>query len=680
MGCGLRFVACALTLASAMLGAAGASEERLRPGFAGEPGALLAAAEHVVNAEPQRALDLTAQVLDETDAALSAEFLARLHYVRARASTHKGRHADAIAESALALELLGAGAPALRADILTTMSISLGRSRETRRAFELQQEALSIWRDLKDLSGEATSLSALAELYFDIGHKEKGIATFDEAVARARDASDPRALVVTLNNFAYFLQLEGNYPLAATHIDEALGLVGDAKSRRLEAYVLLTAALVRERMGLVQEASALLRRGLPIAEELAHPVLLLSANLTLARLARNEGSLNEALTFAERSLRYARDVNNERQLSEITRLLADINEELGNHEAAYGYLRGHAAHLAADAASASARSAALFEAETQLAERDQEMELLRRDSKIAGLAVARAEILRNAAILSALLLAAGLAALALLLREKARAKASIEVKNRELVAAYDKLETANRNKSAFLRVMSHELKTPLNAIIGFSDLLARASMESSASEFARIVNAQGRNLLRMVSEILLFTGAADQEIALDTNLEKIMDILDRSIQLTSEIRPGAEERIDITAIDAEVTVSCDLNQLANCVARLLDNAMKFSPQGSRVSLSALRTGAGDLEIAVGDDGPGINGDDIPKMFEVLSQADQSLARTQQGAGLGLPIASRIAEAHGGHIAVSRKPSGGAIVMIILPASRLVAAADQAAAA
>lgn len=681
MGCSLRLAACALGFAAAMFAAASAQEERLKPGFSGEPHALLAEAERIVNAAPARALDLTAQILDNSDTQFSPEELARIHYVRARASTHTGRHENAVSESELALELLNGAAPALRADILTTMSISLGRSQETRRAFELQKQALSLRRGLKDPIGEATSLSALAELYLDIGLTEKGIATFDEAVARSREANDPRTLAITLNNYAYFLQLQGDYAPASALIDEALTLIGKVDSRRLDGYVLLNAASARYHMGRSEEAATFIRKGLPIAEELGHSVLLLAATLTQARLARDEGRLDEARGFAEKALGYARDVNNERHLSDTTKLLGDINQELGNHEAAYGYLRGHAAHLAADAASAAARSAALFEAETLLAARDQEVELLRRDSEINKLAAARAKILSNAAILGALLLGAGIAALTMLLREKARTKSQIETKNRELVVAFDKLEGANRNKSNFLSVMSHELKTPLNAIIGFSDILGKANAETSPStaEFAKIINIQGRNLLRMVSEILLFTSSSDHDIVLDESIETIGDILTQSVQLTGEMRHGATDRIDLTGVDASVTVTCDIGQLANCIARVLDNALKFSPAGSRVSLSAHLNASGDLEIAVGDEGPGVSGDQIAEMFDVLTQGDQSLARGQQGAGLGLPIANRIAGAHGGHLAVSRKPAGGAKVAVIVPASRLTPAANRAAA-
>jgi signal transduction histidine kinase len=654
-----------------ILAAPASAEERLKPGFAADPGALFAEAEQAMNAEPRRALDLTAQILEHPDATFSAESLARLHYIRARASTHTGQHQQAISESELALEVLDGSEPALRADILTTMSISLARSRETRRGFELQQQALALRRELGDVAGEATSLSSLAEIYLDIGLIEKGVASFEEAVVRARESGDTLVLAVTLNNFAYFLRIRGEHQRAMVLLEEALTL--DVKSPRLQAYIFLNAADVLYFLGRPEDAELLISKGLPTAEELQQPLLLVAANLARARIARDRGALVEARDFAKAALDHARDIDDQRELSEITKLLADISEELGDHEAAYNYLRGHAAHLAADAASAVESSAALFEAETTLAAREQEMQLLRRDSEITKLAVAREKVLRNAAIVGAFLLAVALAMLALLLREKARAKRGIELKNRELVAAYDQLETANRNKSNFLSVMSHELKTPLNSIIGFSDLLAKANSENpSTAEFARIINNQGRNLLRMVSEILLFTRASDHEIALDESLEATVEILSLAATMACDLRPAGAGRIEIAVDVPELQICCDLHQLASCAARLLDNALKFSPPTSAVSLCARQIASGELEILIGDDGPGLNEELLPSMVDVLTQGDQSLTRSQDGVGLGLPIANRIAAAHGGSLRISQKPAGGAVACIVIPASRIQA--------
>ncbi len=678
-----RLVGAALAAAVMFAAPARAAEERLAPLDARDPIALIEDAYAAMNAAPADALALSEKIQGLAGTPKDAKFQGRLGYVRARALTHLGRFPEAIAEAQKALGAINGADPALRASILTTMAISLGRSQETLRAFDALQEALTINRRLDDSRGEAASYAALAELYADIGLDAKSIETYGEALARARLSGDKRIIAVTLNNFAYTLNLFGDPAQALAYLEEAEALSNETNLSRLTAFIHVNKSRSFYYLGRFAESEESARRGRELSERYAHRDLVSFADLLLALNAKRNGTLKEAAQFAARAKTNADTARSNDRYRETLRLIAEIAEAQGDYKAANQYRAEEARQMEQVFRSVSSRSAALFEAETKLAAQQVELAMLKRDSEIAKLAAARATLLRNFALLAAILLGAMLVFLALLLIEKAKRKRQLLRTNDELTAAYRDLEAANKVKSNFLAVISHELKTPLNSIIGFSDILANGKSTSGSNEFlmdyAKIINAQGRNLLRLVSDILLFTRTEPNAVALKEGSDALGAIVTEAIALTQEARPEASERIDIGLEEPELEIRCDPVQIANCLARILDNALKFSPAASRVALRASVNANGEVEVEIADTGVGVGPGDIPKFLDVLSQGDQSLSRRQSGAGLGLPIANLIMAAHGGRIEISRRPGGGTVVSSILPASRVGPAEDLAAA-
>jgi signal transduction histidine kinase/tetratricopeptide (TPR) repeat protein len=662
---------------------AGAAEERLSLVAEPDPHALIDTAAKSMNSAPDRALALSEEILAMAEAPADAGFRARLAYIRSRALTHLTRYAESIEEGEVALALMDSGDRAMRADVLTTLAISHGRTQNSLKAFDMLQESLAIREDLDDLSGQAASLIAIAELYFDVGLTAKSVDTFKIALAKARAAGDKRVLAITLNNFAYALNFVGDPAEAISYLDEAQALSGEMGMSRMAAFVNVNKSRALFDLGRFEDSEQFARSGLALARDYGHADLVSGAQLMLALNARHRGALNEAAAFAREARANADKNRNFDKYREILRLLAKIAESQRDYKSASRYRAEEAEHFEKIFKSMASRSAALFEAETKLAAQEVELEMLKRDSEIANLAAARATLFRNAAVLVATMLAAMLIFFALLLREKARRKAQILRKNEELTEAYRDLEVANRVKSNFLAVISHELKTPLNSIIGFSDILANGKSQSGSNEFmsdyAKVINAQGRNLLRLVSDILLFARTEAGAVALKEGAGALRSIVANAIAQTRESRPEADDRVDVRLDDPDLELRCDPVQLANCLARILDNALKFSPAASRVSLSARQATGGDLEIEIADSGVGVVDGEAPRYFDVLSQGDQSHSRRQGGAGLGLPIANLIVAAHGGRIEISKRTGGGTIVSAILPASRLGAAEGLAAA-
>jgi len=245
--------------------------------------------------------------------------------------------------------------------------------------------------------------------------------------------------------------------------------------------------------------------------------------------------------------------------------------------------------------------------------------------------------------------------------QNARLFTEIQAKSREL-------ELANKHKSEFLANMSHELRTPLNAIIGFSEVLSEqmfGDVNDKQLEYLRDIHTSGHHLLSLINDILdlskIEAGRMELELA-TTNLPMLLD------NCTTLVRERASRNGLVLALDLDDGVGdwvCDVRKLKQIVINLLSNAVKFTPPGGRVTLRATKLEHA-VEIAVVDTGVGIAKDQQALVFEEFRQAGGDYLRKAEGTGLGLSLAKRFVELHGGSMRVESEPGRGATFAFILP--------------
>jgi cell cycle sensor histidine kinase DivJ len=243
-----------------------------------------------------------------------------------------------------------------------------------------------------------------------------------------------------------------------------------------------------------------------------------------------------------------------------------------------------------------------------------------------------------------------------------------KTQERAIEIARTESERANTAKSRFLATMSHELRTPLNAIIGFSDMLTNDSLVLEPErklEYAKVINESGRHLLSVVNGILdmskMETGNFEitpEPLAPAQAIASCCDLLalkarDTGVELKTRI---AGDLPDIVA---------DRRALNQILINLISNAIKFTPRGGRVTVSAHRDGP-NFTFAVEDTGVGIDEDDLPRLGEAFFQARASYDRRHDGSGLGLSIVKGLVELHDGNIEIHSRLDEGTRVTVRLP--------------
>ncbi|HZU85249.1 MAG TPA: ATP-binding protein [Polyangiaceae bacterium] len=240
------------------------------------------------------------------------------------------------------------------------------------------------------------------------------------------------------------------------------------------------------------------------------------------------------------------------------------------------------------------------------------------------------------------------------------------------------LGQASRAKDEFLATMSHELRTPLNAMLGWAAILKQdPSDPAKVKRGVTVIERNARTQARIVSDLLDVSRIISGKLRLSLKATQISSVIYAAADV---VRPAADSRGVrlVLDLDPEVgTVLCDPERLQQVVWNLLSNAVRFTPKGGRVTVTAHRIDS-SLRILVEDTGAGIAAEHLPHIFERFRQVDSSTTRTHGGLGLGLAIVRHLVEAHGGTVsAVSEGPGRGSTFEVALPVRAVSVASDPA---
>lgn len=233
--------------------------------------------------------------------------------------------------------------------------------------------------------------------------------------------------------------------------------------------------------------------------------------------------------------------------------------------------------------------------------------------------------------------------------------------------AREEAERANRVRDEFLAVLSHELRSPLNPILGWTQMLKRGKLDAEkTAEAINIIERNAKLQVELISDLLDVSSILRGKLTLNETTVNLSDTITAAIEIVGLAAQAKAIEIH-TAIDSTVElVLGDAARLQQVVWNLLSNAVKFTPKGGRVEVWLTRSGD-DARITVRDTGKGIKPDFLPYIFEYFRQEDASTTRKFGGLGLGLAIVKQLVELHGGTVEVTSPGEGkGATFIVNLP--------------
>jgi PAS domain S-box-containing protein len=243
-------------------------------------------------------------------------------------------------------------------------------------------------------------------------------------------------------------------------------------------------------------------------------------------------------------------------------------------------------------------------------------------------------------------------------------------RNEELQIAMEHAKVADKAKLDFLAMMSHELKTPLNCIIGFSDAAmqnVRGPVGPAYGEYFESIHKAGQHLLAIINDLLDSANLERSDIAVKIGLEPVQKLIEEAVSLVDF--SAARNKLDLDGLKpkTDLVVKCDHLRARQIIVNLIANALKFTPDGGKVGVDVSKPDEGMVAITVWDTGIGIPLEQQARVFEKFYQVEQNvLSRGVQGTGLGLNISRHLARLMGGDLTLASVPGKGSRFTLTLP--------------
>ncbi len=251
----------------------------------------------------------------------------------------------------------------------------------------------------------------------------------------------------------------------------------------------------------------------------------------------------------------------------------------------------------------------------------------------------------------------------------------------DLRLAMSKVKAADRAKSEFLSTMSHELRTPLNAILGFAEIIEIEMFGPLGSErytsCASDIQLSARHLLGLINGVLDLSKADAGHLILEEEEVELSEIFDQSLRLFRE--KAAQQGVALNMRDTTKAplMLADGRILRQIVINLVSNALKFTPEGGRILVSAESGPQGGCTIFVEDTGCGISEEDLAIVTEPFVQVENAFTRRHEGTGLGLSLVKKYTALHGGELDIESAVGRGTRIAVIFPPERVIRTVEGA---
>jgi len=256
-------------------------------------------------------------------------------------------------------------------------------------------------------------------------------------------------------------------------------------------------------------------------------------------------------------------------------------------------------------------------------------------------------------------------------KEELLARLSVQLErthlNRRLRDSINKLKGLNQMKDDLLAVCSHDLRTPLNGIIGFTDLLMdKKYIQTEDKEHLGHIKESGNFLMSLVNDILDLSKIQSDKSQMA--MEPILAVSLVQTCISALTHHAAQKNIDLTFKDTSINgvIYCNKNGLKRVINNLLSNAIKFTPEGGKIDIAVTTEPSKELSISVKDSGIGIPEDQIPFLFDKFTKTSQSGTKGEKGTGLGMSIVKEMVDRHEGKIEVTSEVNKGTCFKILFP--------------
>ncbi|MFO8129431.1 MAG: tetratricopeptide repeat protein [Bacteroidales bacterium] len=593
------------------------------------------------------------------------------------------------------------------------------------KALAYYNQAMKLLRETNDKEGLGNMLNNLGNIYYNWNNYERSLDYYLESLSIYEALDDQRGIAVINNNIGIVYHDWGQYDKALEYYEKGLEIEKILENKRGIAQSLINIGIIYADKDEYEKAYEHYRRSIEMAEELNDKVSLAIALSNMGDYYVQTGEFDKALKSHKRSIRLDEEMGNMISVGASYSMLGDLYKKMGDYRQALDYYfksneiirpqklilnmaenykgisesyanlgnykKAYEYHLQYYDINDSlfnesmARKLNMLQTGYEIKSREQEIELLNqeKDKKELQLQIKQQQLKRQHLIGIGFIAAFALfTLLSLLLFKQYRQKKSalenlekqhreIKRKREELIIAKEKAEESDQLKSAFLVNLSHEIRTPINGIVGFSNILEKnKTSPEEKKEYLAGIYSNTQQLLNLINNIIDISSIETGQIS----IHKTKTDLQSMIKEVCEEARAERANLNKTHIDFQLKMDADMEykyintdagRLKQILQNLIYNAFKYTNEG-RVVLSCWNE-HGNIRFSVSDSGIGIPKDKFGIIFDKFRQLDHSSTRQYGGTGLGLSISRELLKLMGGKIWLESETGKGSTFYVEIPA-------------
>ncbi len=532
-------------------------------------------------------------------------------------------------------------------------------------------QALDIVLDEKDTSNFFDCYEQLGSNYIAMDQHNSALSYFQESEKYLDKSEDPRNEISLLANMASIYTITGNSILAQKKYKRSLELTKELNFNLPKGSLLISLAnLYRDYSTWPDSAMLYYNKALDFyssnnrkSGQLNTIINLSQLYLKLNKIDLAKKYLNESLLIAEE----LGDINKER---DACKLLSDLYSTIQNFNLAYQYHKRYSilsdSLLNDEIINNFTRSQAEFESERLYKE-----SILLKNAQIDKITLKKQStfIVLFIGIIIILIVFTVL----FIIQNKQRGKLLSQLSDNqiELQLTNNELEKSNKTKDKFFTMLAHDLKSPFNSILGFSQLL-KANVEKGDNvrnlEFTNHIHSSADKTLKLLDNLLQWFGSRIGRVGFKPDSVELIDIINKNIELFFEV--SVKKKITLSStVKNNIYVYADINLLNTVLRNLISNAIKFTHPNGTICINAIEND-NEIEISVVDNGIGIKKDIIPILFNIDSKITTQGTEGETGTGFGLALVKEFVEKNNGRVWLESEPGNGSKFFFTIPASKM----------
>lgn len=535
-------------------------------------------------------------------------------------------------------------------------------------------KALAIREELGDSNSIASSYNNIGAVYLQMKDHQRALYYLKKAKIIFEALQDEVHLFSIMNNIgAVYIENE-KYDTAYQYLTEAYEIAQRTRDEDNTSIALTNLGETALSMGLLSQSLDYQKKALAISRKLGNKAMMATIYTNLGKTYLETKNYQQAYDAFHESLDLSEEVNSLPDLRENYRYLSEYYDIQRDYKQALHYYRLYASTK--DSINSQEAMIRIKEMEniSQAQAMQQEIELLRKDNEISNLEATR---LKNTILF--------LAAVSLMIilvfvvyyqknRLKRETTRLLEEKNKQLEKSNLKLQNSekhlkelNSTKDKFFSIIGHDLRNPLNALLGFSELISGNSRDYTSEEiqrYSKIINEAAKNIHLLIENLLEWSRSQSGNI--DYNPEKT-DLMPMVTEIFKVFEIHADKKgvNMVSDIPEDVSIYADRNLLSTILRNLISNAVKYTLNGGQVRVFCEQN-SNEISISVEDTGIGMSEKQLDNLFRLDSNVTMPGTSEEKGTGLGLILCREFVDLHQGKIWASSKPKEGSIFSFTLP--------------